>query len=227
MSENGAAQRTNGRGRSPAARPTDDELLDAARAVFADRGFAQATMEAIAERANSTKPTLYAHFGDKVALYQAAFTREATALGEWLVTVYDAGADQPVPEQVRGYVMALFRYATVQPDGFRLLFEGSPEDEMSPARQGMVDLITRFVAKRVRSYLRQVGREPGPSAELLAAMMVGLVSSAAHLTLKVEGLDPIAAGELATSFIQASVRHLTPEALAALDAIDGRSEPSV
>ena len=30
-------------------------------------GFAQATMGLIADRADSTKPTLYAHFGDKAA----------------------------------------------------------------------------------------------------------------------------------------------------------------
>jgi Bacterial regulatory proteins, tetR family len=40
------------------ARPTDDQLLDAARAVFGVHGFRQATMEGIAQRAGSTKPTL-------------------------------------------------------------------------------------------------------------------------------------------------------------------------
>src|SRR5436305_12496528 len=124
MSERAAKYRSSATGRSPAARPTDDELLDAACAVFAERGFQQATMDAIAERANSTKPTLYAHFGDKAALYRATFAREADALRQWVMSAYEAVAEQSVEGQVRGYVMALFNYADAHPDSFRLLFDG-------------------------------------------------------------------------------------------------------
>lgn len=208
MSQNGAPHRSSGR-RSPAARPTDDELLDGARAVFSERGFALATMDAIAERANSTKPTLYAHFGDKAALYRAAFNREAAALRDWVISRYDESVDQaPMESRVRAHVMALFSYATAQPDGFRLLFQGLPADEMSATRQGVVELITGRVADQIRGYLVHQGRKAGPSVELLASMMVGLVGAAAQHTIVVDGLDPLAAGELATAFIGAAVRNL-------------------
>ena len=78
MSRQSSPDRSSAR-RSPAARPTDDELLDAARAVFAERGYAQATMGLIADRADSTKPTLYAHFGDKAALFRTTVRREVAA----------------------------------------------------------------------------------------------------------------------------------------------------
>jgi AcrR family transcriptional regulator len=100
-----AGRRPGGR-RSPAARPTDEQLLDAARMVFAERGFQQATMEAIAARANSTKPTLYAHFGDKDALYHSTVSREAAALRQWVTTAYQSATTLSIDQQVDVYVMA-------------------------------------------------------------------------------------------------------------------------
>ncbi|WP_205623127.1 TetR/AcrR family transcriptional regulator [Sciscionella marina] len=47
------------------ARPVHERLLDAACEVFAERGYRGASVDELASRAGSTKPTLYAHFGDK------------------------------------------------------------------------------------------------------------------------------------------------------------------
>ncbi len=222
MSQEGAPHRSSHRRRSPAARPTDDELLDAARAVFAERGFKQATMEAIAERANSTKPTLYAHFGDKLALYRATIAREAAALRQWVIAAYESAATLPVDQQVHAYVMALFDYATAHSDSFRMLFD-STVDEMSPVRRNLVDTITGRVAEQIRRYLAAHGRCSGPSSELLAAMMVGIVGKAAAYTLRADRPDPVAVGEFATSFIMAALRHLD---LTLLDAIDRAACPA-
>ena len=49
-------------------RPTEDQMLDAACAVFAAQGFANASMEAIARRARASKETLYAWFENKETL---------------------------------------------------------------------------------------------------------------------------------------------------------------
>lgn len=51
------------------ARPT--ELLDAALAVFAEKGFAAARMEDIAARAGAAKGTLYLYFPSKEAVFEA------------------------------------------------------------------------------------------------------------------------------------------------------------
>src|SRR5260370_29004825 len=53
----------------PRYRVAEDEILDAASAVFAAQGFASAKMATIAARAGPTKPTLHARFGSKEALY--------------------------------------------------------------------------------------------------------------------------------------------------------------
>ena len=198
--------------RSPAARPTDDELLDAARAVFAERGYAMATMGLIAERADSTKPTLYAHFGDKAALFRATVTREVAALQKWVLTAYETTSSRPLHERVRLAVMAMFGYAGAHPDSFRMLFD-SAVDEMSNERRALADTITTEVVARVREYLLAHGRTPGAGADLLGAMMVGLVGRAAMHVSHSPGVDPIAAGELATGFVMAALRGLDPALL--------------
>jgi AcrR family transcriptional regulator len=54
----------------------DARILDAARKVFLERGFEGASIEEIAEVARSGKPTIYARFRDKRALFTAVVTRD-------------------------------------------------------------------------------------------------------------------------------------------------------
>jgi AcrR family transcriptional regulator len=215
MSRQTSPDRSSAR-RSPAARPSDDELLDAARAVFAERGYTQATMDLIADRADSTKPTLYAHFGDKAALFRATVTREAAALRNWVFTAYETAESRPLEDRVRLSVMAMFSYARAHRDSFRLLFD-SAVDEMSDERRILADTIATHVVTRVRDHLLTHGRTPGPGAELLAAMMVGLVGRAAMHVSHTPGVDPLAAGELATGFVMAALRGLDPVLLDRVD----------
>jgi hypothetical protein len=88
---------------------------------------------------------------------------------------------------------------------------------VSPERQNVIRAITDNVAGQVRRSFIAQGRQPGPSAGLLAAMMVGLVSGAARYAALVDGIDVVAAGELAAEVIIAACGHLD---LAVLDKID-------
>lgn len=64
-------------GRPPAERAgeVEERILQAAREVFLNRGFEAASIEEIAEAARSGKPTIYARFPNKEALFAAAVTR--------------------------------------------------------------------------------------------------------------------------------------------------------
>jgi AcrR family transcriptional regulator len=57
----------------------EERILDAARKVFLDRGFEGASIEEIAVVARSGKPTIYARFRDKKALFTGAVTRYVVA----------------------------------------------------------------------------------------------------------------------------------------------------
>ena len=54
-----------------------DEILDHAVEVLAERGYRDASMLEIAKRAAASKETLYAWFGDKQGLFEAAIRRNA------------------------------------------------------------------------------------------------------------------------------------------------------
>ncbi len=58
------------------------EILDAARGVFAEKGFVNATMDAIAERAGLAKGTLYLYFPSKRDVYLAALRQGLAELVE-------------------------------------------------------------------------------------------------------------------------------------------------
>jgi AcrR family transcriptional regulator len=65
-------------GRPPkeAAGEVDTRILDAARLVFLERGLAGASIDEIAARAGAGKPTIYARFPGKEALFGAVVMRE-------------------------------------------------------------------------------------------------------------------------------------------------------
>jgi AcrR family transcriptional regulator len=57
----------------------EERILGAARTVFLERGFEGASIEEIAEAARSGKPTIYARFPDKEALFTAVVMQSVAA----------------------------------------------------------------------------------------------------------------------------------------------------
>src|SRR6202051_3901020 len=55
-------------------------ILDAAQRVFLKRGYQSASLDEIAEQAPASKPTIYAHFPGKEALFAAVVTRVINGL---------------------------------------------------------------------------------------------------------------------------------------------------
>jgi TetR/AcrR family transcriptional repressor of mexJK operon len=62
-------------------------ILDAARLVFINHGYSGSSMEAIAEAAPVSKPTLYNHFKSKQDLFAAVFAERCQTLLETLAQV--------------------------------------------------------------------------------------------------------------------------------------------
>ena len=71
----------------------DERILDAARQVFLERGFEGASIDEIAEVARSGKPTIYARFRDKRALFTGVVTRDILSrISEFKRAVLPTGA---------------------------------------------------------------------------------------------------------------------------------------
>lgn len=81
---------------------TRNELLAAALAVFAERGFHAATLDEVASRAGYTTGAIYWHFGGKDELFLAAFDEYAATRVQELAEIR-ADASGSLPERTRAF----------------------------------------------------------------------------------------------------------------------------
>ena len=81
--------------RRAGAKETRQSILDAARRLFLENGYAATTMPAIAQAAGTALDTVYATAGKKPALFRL------------LVETAISGNDREVPAEERGYVRAI------------------------------------------------------------------------------------------------------------------------
>lgn len=97
-----------------ATRRKHDTILDAAVEMFLALGFDQTSMDAVAARANVSKTTVYAHFGDKLELFRAVIARGAAALDFDLDQQTLTATDEPEERLTRILVKLL--QATTEPN---------------------------------------------------------------------------------------------------------------
>jgi AcrR family transcriptional regulator len=172
-------------GERPAATPrhrvTADAVLDAACAVFAAEGFANANMDTIAARAGMTKPTLYARFGPKERLFAAVVRREHEMLSDWVVAEHEAGGDQPFHQRLHRWIGVYFDFVRERPDGFKLTFEGerhaAAAQAVEEATSDRIDRITILIASLS-------GRPAGLGPRVVAASIVGLLRWSAREAIR-------------------------------------------
>jgi AcrR family transcriptional regulator len=118
-----------------------ERILDAAQDIWSAGGEEALTMRAVARRAATTTPTLYARFADKEAILRALRSRAVQRLDEWI------RHDQ---SSVRAGCARYLDFAAQRPHDYALLFgEGwldrtSPEDEMRP-----LDLLQGALVERL------------------------------------------------------------------------------
>ena len=101
-----------------------DVILDAARTEFARYGLAGARVDRIARSAHASKERLYAHFGDKEALFRQVVAADSAKF-------FSAVAVRP--DAVAEFAGDLYDLATNHPEPFRMItwarLEGIPLEE--------------------------------------------------------------------------------------------------
>ncbi|MFI5492480.1 TetR/AcrR family transcriptional regulator [Actinoplanes sp. NPDC051859] len=155
------------------------QLLAAAQEVFVAQGYHAAAMDEIAERAGVSKPVLYQHFPGKLELYLALLDTHCDS-----IIAKVRGAQLATPdnkERVKGAVRAYFDFMDHESEAFRLVFESDLRNDpqvrerVERVEQGCIAAITDTVVSDTG--LNQ------PSAELLAAGLVGAAGAAAQFWL--------------------------------------------
>lgn len=101
-------------------------MLHAARAVFAEKGYAQATLDEIAERAEFGKGTLYNYFeGGKEELLFAVFDEIYDDIVELIQKTFTDASEQPIRERFRTLVLEAFTFFLEREDLFMVLIKES------------------------------------------------------------------------------------------------------
>jgi AcrR family transcriptional regulator len=170
------------------------QILDAAVAVFGERGYQNASMDQVAERVGVTKPVLYTHFGSKHGLLLACIAR---ARAELLEVTSTAAASASTPEDMlRRGTQAFFDYLEQQAPAWTLLYSESTVagDALEEIRAQQTDFIASLLVaqaphadpKRLAGWAQVIvgacerlalwrGREPGISSEQATGYLMDLV----------------------------------------------------
>lgn len=97
----------------------EQQMLDAAVTVFAQRGYRLASMDEIAEAAGITKPMIYLYIGSKDDLFLATIDREARRLGDLVLASTDP--ELSADRQLWHGLVALLDAVAADPDRWRLV----------------------------------------------------------------------------------------------------------
>ena len=164
-------------------RPRDlakrEAIMDAAYALFHERGITATTMDAVAERASVSKMTVYANFRDKPALVAAVFDRKIKSMH-----VFDLAVGPDLNSSVERLVEAGEQVASAasQPDAVkmvRLMTESADEHPRLAAafytagRGELLKQIAAFLKVLTRRGFLSI-KDPELAAEQLVASWLWL-----------------------------------------------------
>jgi AcrR family transcriptional regulator len=148
------------------------QLLDVARALFAERGFEATSIEEVANRASVSKPIVYEHFGGKEGLYEVVKDREVQALITLITDSLVGDHPRVLLEQAAG---ALLTYIETQTDGFRILVRESPVASTTGLFASVIGDIATQVEYIFAGQFKARGYNP-KLAPLYSHALVGMVA---------------------------------------------------
>ena len=197
---------TNGtRTRLPRAE-REQQTLDVAHRMFAERGYAAVTMDDVAAEVGVTKPLLYAYFGNKERLYLACLERAGEAL---LATVVGALADVRKPADALAIgVRAFFGFLDSDRDGWRVLFDetlpagGEIARRVADYRERLTELVAGGLVARVPANRKAAAVE----VDALAPALLGASEAMARWWLRTGAMPASEAAELLISTVEPGLR---------------------
>jgi AcrR family transcriptional regulator len=188
----------------------EQQVLAAARALFAERGYGAVTMDHVAAAVGVTKPLLYAYFGNKERLYLACMEPAAQALRAEVASAV-AEAERPADALKLG-VQAFFSFVDRDRDAWRVLFDetlpagGEVARRVAEHREELERVVARLVVARLP------GRRRGRAAvevEALSTALLGAAESLARWWLRTGALSAGEAADLLIKTVEPGLRART------------------
>jgi len=95
------------------------EIVDAARTVFARRGFAHGIIDEIATEAGIAKGTVYLYFRSKAEIYKAVLNHDMKALKKGTLERIDAATT--LKEKIGAFILIRLKNAETRKEFFRMM----------------------------------------------------------------------------------------------------------
>lgn len=188
------------------------QLIDVARALFAERGYDGASIEEVAQRANVSKPVVYEHFGGKEGLYAVVVDREMSALLDGITSSLTRSTNNQSRLRVERVTLALLTYVEERTDGFRILIRDSPASISAGTYSTLLNDAVNQVSSILAGDFARRGLDPD-LAPLYAQALVGSVSMTAQWWLDVrEPKKEVVAAHL-VNLCWNGLRHLEADPL--------------
>ncbi|WP_157704848.1 MULTISPECIES: TetR/AcrR family transcriptional regulator [Sphingomonadales] len=147
-------------------------LIDAARGLFHEKGFAATTIDDIIERIGGSRGTLYIYFGSKLELFETIVREEADRFSKTLDDAFAMGADDMALEEATQKLLDLAQ----SEDAIGLLRMVIAERQKYP----QIGNIYQMVVSRVKEAARRIVRPhlrcvTGEAQDFLAEMFFAIV----------------------------------------------------
>ncbi|MGH3624294.1 MAG: TetR family transcriptional regulator [Sciscionella sp.] len=158
------------------------QLLDVARALFAEKGFDAASVEEIAHRAGVSKPIVYEHFGGKEGIYAVVVDREMHWLLDAIVGALSISDTSRV--LLERAATALLDYVESSADGFRILVRDSPVASSTGTFASLLSDVASQVEHLLGGHFDREGY-PRELAGLYSQALVGMIALTGQWWLEV------------------------------------------
>src|ERR1700760_2784477 len=184
-----------------------EQTLGGPHEFFAERGYADVTMDEIAAEVGVTKPLLYNYFGNKERLYIACMEQAGDSLTA-TVGAAIAGTDSPGDALGAG-VRAFFAFLDSARAAWAVLFDetlpvsGEVADRVASYRDQIVALVSQSLLAQIPEGRRDAARvEFGPPS----AALRGAAEELARWWLRTEAIAAGEAAELLISTVEPGIR---------------------
>lgn len=148
----------------------EQQMLDAAVEMFSINGYHETSMDAIAAKAEISKPMLYLYYGSKEELFGACLNRE---LARFIDTVREEiDLDQKPKDLLQNTIVAFMRYIDANRASWIVMYTQATSSQAfaKTVREGREQII-ELVARLLRSGTRNP--EQHSDFEMMAVALVG------------------------------------------------------
>ncbi|CAN5256558.1 TetR/AcrR family transcriptional regulator [soil metagenome] len=148
----------------------EQQMLDAAVQVFSINGYHETSMDAIAAKAEISKPMLYLYYGSKEELFGACLARELSRFVEAVRADVDFTL-QP-KDMLRNTILSFLRYIDANRASWIVLYTQATSSTafahtVREGRERIIDLVARLLSAGTRH------PEPDADFQMMAIALVG------------------------------------------------------